>query len=286
VQILQAILNGMLTGGLYALIATGMALVFGVMRLVNFAHGAFLMAGMYVTYFGYTLLGINPYVGFLGTGALLFLVGLGTYALLIRRVMGASDFLQILLTEGISLGLIGYAQLQFGADYRQLNLPLATRAATVGPLHFNVAYLVSFAIALLLVGGLHLFLSRTETGRVIRAVAQNREVAPLMGIKVQRVSAIAFALGIACAGASGALLLPIFYTYPTVGGPFTLKSFVIVVLGGMGSVGGAALGGILLGVTEGLTAYLWSDAYTQVVGFVVFLAVLLLRPQGLFGRRA
>jgi branched-chain amino acid transport system permease protein len=283
---LQAILNGVLVGGIYALIAMGMALVFGVMRLVNFAHGAFLMVGMYLAYFGYTLFKLNPYWGFGVVGAGLFLLGMGVYWLLIRRVMGQSDFLQILLTEGIALCLVGGAQLLFTGDYRSISLPLADKTANLGALNFNVAYVVSFVIAVLAVTSMYLYMKYTEMGRAIRGVAQNQGVAPLMGIRVQWISGISFAFGCACAGAAGALLLPIFYVNPTIGGPYTLKSFVIVVLGGMGSVEGAALGGLILGVTEGLTAYYWSDSYTQVVDFVLFLAVLLLRPQGLLGKKA
>jgi branched-chain amino acid transport system permease protein len=286
VHFVQAFLNGLLVGGVYALIASGMALIFGVMRLVNFAHGAFLMLGTYLSYYGWVLLGLNPYFGFPLWGAVLFAFALGVYWLLVRRVMGANDFLQILLTEGISLALVGLAQLVFGADYRQINLPVANRITGFGSLHFSVGYILSFAVSLLLVIALTQFLARTEMGRAIRAVAQNRSVAPLMGIRVERVSAITFGLGIACAGIAGALLLPIFWTNPTVGAPYTLKSFVIVVLGGMGSVQGAALGGLLLGVAEQFTAYTWADRYTEVVNFVIFLLVLLFRPQGLFGGKA
>jgi branched-chain amino acid transport system permease protein len=286
VHFVQAFLNGLLVGGVYALIASGMALIFGVMRLVNFAHGAFLMLGTYLSYYGWVLLGLNPYLFFPLWGVVLFLFAVGIYRLLVRRVMGASDFLQILLTEGISLALIGLAQLVFGADYRQINLPIANRITGFGSLHFSVGYILSFAVSLLLVIALTQFLARTEMGRAIRAVAQNRSVAPLMGIRVERVSAITFGLGIACAGIAGALLLPIFWTNPTVGAPYTLKSFVIVVLGGMGSVQGAALGGLLLGVAEQFTAYTWADRYTEVVNFVIFLLVLLFRPQGLFGGKA
>lgn len=285
-HLVQAFLNGLLVGGVYALIASGMALIFGVMRLVNFAHGAFLMLGTYLSYYGWVLLGLNPYLFFPLWGVVLFLFAVGIYRVLVRRVMGASDFLQILLTEGISLGLVGLAQLVFGADYRQINLPIANRITGFGSLHFSVGYILSFAVSVALVIALTQFLGRTEMGRAIRAVAQNRSVAPLMGIRVERVSAITFGLGIACAGIAGALLLPIFWTNPTVGAPYTLKSFVIVVLGGMGSVQGAALGGLLLGVAEQFTAYLWADRYAEVVNFVIFLLVLLFRPQGLFGGKS
>jgi branched-chain amino acid transport system permease protein len=286
VHFVQAFLNGLLVGGVYALIASGMALIFGVMRLVNFAHGAFLMLGTYLSYYGWVLLGLNPYLFFPLWGVVLFVFAVGIYRVLVRRVMGANDFLQILLTEGISLALVGLAQLVFGADYRQINLPIANRITGFGSLHFSVGYILSFAVSLLLVIALTQFLARTEMGRAIRAVAQNRTVAPLMGIRVERVSAITFGLGIACAGIAGALLLPIFWTNPTVGAPYTLKSFVIVVLGGMGSVQGAALGGLLLGVAEQFTAYTWADRYAEVVNFVIFLLVLLFRPQGLFGGKA
>jgi len=286
VAFVQAFLNGLLVGGVYALIASGMALIFGVMRLVNFAHGAFLMLGTYLSYYGWVEYGLNPYFFFPLWGAVLFVLAVVIYKVLVRRVMGANDFLQILLTEGISLAIVGLAQLKFGADYRQINLPVANRITGFGSLHFSVGYILSFAVSVLLVIALTQFLARTEMGRAIRAVAQNRSVAPLMGIRVERVSAITFGLGIACAGIAGALLLPIFWTNPTVGAPYTLKSFVIVVLGGMGSVQGAALGGLLLGVAEQFTAYTWADRYAEVVNFVIFLLVLLFRPQGLFGGKA
>ena len=147
----QAFLNGLLVGGVYALIASGMALIFGVMRLVNFAHGAFLMVGTYLSYYGWVLLALNPYWAFPLWGAVLFAAAVGIYWLLVRRVMGANDFLQILLTEGISLALIGLAQLVFGADYRQINLPIANRITGFGSLHFSVGYILSFVVSVALV---------------------------------------------------------------------------------------------------------------------------------------
>jgi branched-chain amino acid transport system permease protein len=284
VPVLQAILTGLLTGGLYALIGMGLALVFGVMRVVNFAHGAFVMVGMYVTYFIYTGLHVSPYVSFPGVMVVLFGLGIAVYWALVRHVMSAPHAMQILLTAGISLILVGLAQVLLGADYRQLNLPLASHNDHLAALNFNRAYVVSFLIASAVSGALYLLVTRSDLGRAMRAVAQNRPIAALMGIKVERVSAITFAIGVACAGIGGALLLPVFYTYPTVGEPFQIRSFVIVVLGGMGSIEGAALGGVVLGIAEGLTAYLWSDSYSQVVNFAIFLLVLLVRPSGLFGK--
>jgi branched-chain amino acid transport system permease protein len=285
VNVAQAALNGLLTGGLYALIGVGMALVFGVMRIVNFAHGALLMVGMYVTYFAFRLLGVSPYAGFLLAACLLFLLGVGLYRGLIRPIMDQSDFMQILLTSGVWLALVDLAQLLFGADYRQINLALANGVVHAGPFTLNDGYLLSFTVAAVVIGALYVFLRATETGRAIRALSQNRRAAPLMGIPVERVSAIAFGIGAACAGAAGGLLLPLFYLYPTVGDPLLLKSFVMVVLGGMGSIEGAALGGLVLGVAESLTGYLWADSYAPVVDFALFLGILLLRPGGLLGRQ-
>ncbi len=279
-------LTGLLTGGLYALIGMGLALIFGVMRIVNFAHGAFLMVGMYVAYFVCTWLHVSPYLGFPLVMAVLFGLGLGAYGLLVRHVMSAPHSMQILLTAGISLFLVGTAQIVFGADYRQLNLPMASHNDHALGLTINRGYLVSFLLASAVSAGLYLLVARTDLGRAMRAVAQNRSIAALMGIRVERVSAMTFAIGVACAGLGGALLLPVFYTYPTVGEPFQIRSFVIVVLGGMGSIEGAALGGVILGVAESLTAYLWSDSYSQVVNFVLFLVVLVLRPAGLLGKAA
>ncbi len=282
--IIQSIVTGLMTGGLYAVIGMGLALIFGVMRIVNFAHGAFLMAGMYLAYFAYTGLHVSPYASFPGVMLALFALGSVVYRVLVRHIVSAPHAMQILLTAGLSFFFIGLAQVLFGADYRQLHLDIASRNDRFAGLTFNRAYAVSFALASAVSCALYFVVARTELGRALRAVAQNRAVAALMGIRVERVSAIAFALGVACAGLGGALLLPVFYTYPTVGEPLQIRSFVIVVLGGMGSIEGAALGGVVLGVAEGLTAYLWSDSYSQVVDFVIFLGVLLLRPSGLFGR--
>jgi len=281
---LQAVLNGLLTGALFALIGMGMALIFGVMRIVNFAHGAFLMLGMYATYLGFDRLGVNPYLGFLAAGALLFAIGVLTYELLLRHIAGRSEFMQILLTLGVSLILTNGAQLGFGADYRQVNIPLLDLNLHLGAhLSLNAPWLVSFAITAVLATGMFLFVMKSRFGRALRAIAQNRYAAALMGIDVRRTQALAFGLGIAAVGVAGGLLLPVFYLYPAVGDPFTLKAFVIVVLGGMGSIEGAAIAGVVLGVIESLTSLYWGNEWALVVDFVIFLAVLSLRPSGLFG---
>ena len=281
---LQAVLNGVLTGALYALVGMGMALIFGVMRIVNFAHGAFMMLGMYATYVLFDKLHVNPYLGFIAAAAILFVLGYATYEGLLRRIADRSDFMQILLTLGISLIITDGVQLIFGADYHQISIPLLDINVKLGPhISLNAPWLLSFAITVVLAIGMFLFVMKSRLGGALRAIAQNRYAASLMGIDVMRVQALSFALGLAAVGAAGGLLLPVFYLYPTAGDQFTLKAFVIVVLGGMGSVGGAAIAGLVLGVIENLTSLYWGNEWALVVDFIVFLLVLSLRPSGLFG---
>jgi len=278
-------MDGLLTGALYALIGMGLALIFGVMRIVNFAHGAFLMTGMYVTFVLFDKFKINPYLGFLPAGVLLFVFGILVYAGLIRPIRNQSHFMQILMTTGIGLILIDGAQLIFGADYHQTNIELVNKTLRFGPFTVNAAAALSFAIAAVFIVGLTLFVTKTLTGQALRAIAQNPEVASLMGINVSRIQGLSFALGLGMAGVAGGLLLPALYLFPSVGEDYTTKAFVIVVLGGMGSIEGAALGGLLLGVTENLTSLYWGNKWALTVDFVLFLLVLSFRPSGLFGRQ-
>jgi len=285
VPFLQACANGLLTGALYALIGMGLALIFGVMRIVNFAHGAFLMVGMYATYVLLDWLKINPYLGFIPAGLLLFVFGYAGYQFLIKPVRNQSHFMQILMTTGIGLILTDGAQLIFKADYRQTNIELINHNLHLGPFKANAAEVLSFAIAVILVLGLHLFVTRSLTGQALRAIAQNPEVAPLMGINVTRIQGFSFALGIALAGIAGGLLLPRLYLFPSVGEDYTTKAFVMVVLGGMGSIEGAALGGLVLGLAENLTSQYIGNQWALVVDFILFLLVLSLKPSGIFGRQ-
>ena len=283
---LQAVINGLLTGALYALIGMGLALIFGVMRIVNFAHGAFMMLGMYVTYVLFMRTGISPYALFIVTGIVLFAFGYAVYFTLMRPIHGQSDFMQILLTLGVGLICTDAVLLVFGADYHQINIPLQDTNFHIGPnISVNAPWVVSFGIACVLALALYLFVMRTMTGRAARAIAQNRYAAPLMGINVFRVQAISFAVGSAAAGIAGALLLPVFYLYPGVGDQFTLKAFVMVVLGGMGSIVGAALAGLVLGVVENLTSLYWGNEWALAVDFAIFVLVLSLKPSGIFGRQ-
>jgi len=281
---IQAILNGLLTGALYGLIAMGMALIFGVMRIVNFAHGAFLMLGMYASYVLFQTTGISPYYGFPLVGAVLFVIGYATYMGLLRPIRGQVDFMVILLTMGLALIITDGVQLTFGADYHQINIPLLSKNIRLGSqISANAPWLVSFALAAVLALALYFVVTHTVFGRAARAIAQNRYAAPLMGINVNRVQAISFAIGSAAAGIAGALLLPVFYLFPEVGDQFMLKSFVMVVLGGMGSIQGAAIAGLVLGVVESLTSLYWGNEWALAVDFVIFILVLSLKPSGIFG---
>jgi branched-chain amino acid transport system permease protein len=310
---LQVALDGLMTGALYALIGMGMALIFGVMRIVNFAHGAFLMLGMYATLVFYqpdvfavqliSVLGrfglptpefltrmaqvhqfLNPYIAFLIGGALMFVLGYVIYLGLIRPIKGQEAFMVILVTMGLSLALVDAAQLVFGADYHQINMPLKDLNIHLGPhLLLNAPWLVSFGIALLLGFALYWFVMHTMFGRAARAVAQNRYSAPLMGINVNRVQAVSFGIGAAAAAIAGGLLLPMLYVFPFVGNEYRLKSFVMVVLGGMGSIQGAALAGLVLGLVENFTSRYWGNQWALVVDFVIFILVLSFKPSGIFG---
>lgn len=284
VQAIQAIVDGILTGALYALVGIGMALIFGVMRIVNFAHGAFLMVGMYVTFLIFRHTGLNPYYAFILSGLILFLLGYATYKTLLQPIRERSEFMQILLTSGIGLILIGGAQTIFGSNFHQLNLPLLTKYFHFGPITVSAPSLLTFVITAALIVLLYLFVMRTFTGYAVRAIAQNSASAPLVGINVNRIQALSFAVGTAAAGISGALLWPVLYFNPTVGEEFTLKAFVVVVLGGMGSIAGAAMGGLVLGIVESLTTRYWGQQWAAVVDFIIFLLVLSIRPGGIFGK--
>ena len=281
---LQAVINGLLTGGLYALVGMGLALIFGVMRIVNFAHGVFMMLGMYTTFVLVGLTGWSPYLLFPAAGVVMFAFGAAVYYGLLSRIHGRSDFMQILLTMGVGLMCADAVLLIFGADYHQMNVALASKNFSLGAdISVNAPWVVSFVIAIAVAVALYLFVMRTMTGRAARAIAQTPYSAPLMGINVLRVQAISFAAGTATAGIAGSLLLPVFYLYPSVGDQFTQKAFVMVVLGGMESIVGAAIAGLVLGVVESLTSLYWGNQWALVVDFILFLLVLSFKPSGIFG---
>jgi branched-subunit amino acid ABC-type transport system permease component/ABC-type branched-subunit amino acid transport system substrate-binding protein len=284
-KLFQAVASGLLTGGIYALIGVGLTVIFGVMRIVNFAHGALVMTGMYATYFLYTLQAIDPFVSLLVVGPLMFLAGVAIQRILIAPVLKAPELNQLLLTEGISIVVINIALLLFTSNYLTMTTSYAGATLRVAGISVSLPQLAACGVAFAITVGVYLFLMRSSTGRQIRAAAQDPESARLLGINIGRVQAIAFGLGVAAAGAAGSLLMPIYYRVePYAGSPFTLKAFVVVVLGGMGSVTGALVGGLVLGVTEALGAVYISTGYKDAIGFLIFLLVLTLKPSGLLGK--
>lgn len=280
----QTIVNGLLLGGLYAIVGMGLAIIFGTMRVINFAHGQFVMVGMYVTYTLFTRFHINPYVSLIFSFIICFLLGVITYQLSIHRIMKAPEMNQILVTAGIGLMLTNLAQMGYNTSQLTLNLSYSHEDLHVLGVDINIAYLVSFIIAAVVASLLLWFMMKTEMGRAIRAISQNPGASSLMGINVRRVTAIVFGLGIAIAGVAGTLLLPIHYVDPSVGDSFGLLAFIIVVLGGMGSILGSAIGGLLIGIVASLASFYLGQSYSDVFTYVVFLLVLLLKPAGLLGR--
>jgi len=280
----QLVLNGILLGGVYSLISIGLTLIFGVTRIVNFAHGEFLMLAMYITFWLNSLQGIDPYVSLLLVVPLLFLAGLIAHRLVIQPILGAPSYMQIFVTVGLSVILQNLALFFWKADFRSVDSFCSNSSIRALALICGAPKLIAFGASVLITFTLHLFLKKTYMGKAIRAVVQDREASQLMGIDIHRIYLLTFGLGAACVGVAGALMAPIYTIFPTVGVYFVLTAFVVVVLGGLGSLPGALLGGLIIGVVESLAGFFISPQLKEAIYFVIFLAVLLVRPSGLFGQ--
>jgi branched-chain amino acid transport system permease protein len=281
---LQSLLSGVLIGGAYALIGVGLTIIFGVMRIINFAHGDLVMLGMYASFFLFTLGNVDPFVSIVFVFPLLFLFGALLQKLVINRVLNALPQNQILLTIGIGLILSNTMMLLFTSDYRIISTTYSSGSFRIGEISVSTPLLLSFVITAAVTAVLYWFLLKTDTGQAIRATAQDRDAAQLMGVNVKRMSVLATGIGAGLAAVAGSLISPTYYIFPQVGQPFTLKAFVIVVLGGMGSVMGATFGGILIGATESLAGAYISSGLKDLVVYVLFLGILLFKPAGLFGK--
>jgi len=282
--ILQAGLSGLFMGSVYALIAIGFTLVFGVTNIVNFAHGHFVMGAMFVTYLLFKALRVDPYVGLVVVLPLFFVLGSLIYRLVIQRIVEAPHSAHMMVTLGLLIFIENLANLFFGGDLRGITTTYTTSSLVLGDVSFPVARMGAAAVSLAAVVGLALVLHRTSLGKAIRAAANNPEGAALVGIDVGRVYRVAFSLGTAAAALAGAVIMPFSLVSPFVGGEFILKAFVIAVLGGLGSVAGALIGGLLIGLVEALSSLYISASLGNAIVFAILIAVLLYRPWGILGQ--
>jgi len=279
--VLQAIVSGLLSGGLYALIAVGLTLMFGVMRVVNFAHGDFLMLAMYGTFFAWSLFGVDPAVSIFWMVPLMGLVGALLYQLVVKRIMGKSEISSIAVTMGVALLIQNLALMGFKADNLVVNTEWANRAISVGFVFLQLPHMVAAAASVILIAALYGLLRFTDLGLMMRAVSQSPEGAALSGINLHRVSLWATIIGIGTLGVAGPLLTPMLYVNPTVGTQFTLIAFVIVIAGGLGNFFGAIVAGLLVGVTESLAGVWLPASLGAAIPFGLLVVVMLWRPQGL-----
>jgi branched-chain amino acid transport system permease protein len=281
-----AVLNGLTTGAVYALVALGLTLIYGVLHIINFAHGAALMMALYGVYFLRQSLGIDPYLALPLMVGVMFVAGYLLQRGVIERASHGKDENILLVTLGISIVLENLALLAFRSDTRTIDTAYTLSTLPIAGAMIALPKVVAFGGAVLASGVLLWMMGRTDLGRAIRAVAKEKQGARLMGINVEHVYAMSFGIGLACLGAAACFLLPAYYVNPQVGNGFVLVAFTIVVLGGMGSFAGALLGGFLIGVVESLGGLWFGESLGQIGIFLIFIAVLLLRPQGLFGAKA
>ena len=282
--LLQTVLSGVLIGLVYALVAVGLTLIFGVMDIVNFAHGEFVMLGMYASFWAWALWRLDPLFTLPFTALALFALGAALYRLVIRRILDAPMLSQIFATFGLMILLRGVAQYLWKPDFRSIETTVVSGNVGVGSLRFGLPALAAAVGAVLTTGALAWFLRATRAGAALEATAADREAAALMGISPQRMFALAWGIGAACAGIAGALLSTSYPVFPEVGANFILVAFVLVALGGFGSVTGAFWAGILVGIVEVVGGFLFGPAWKMVLVLALYLLVVLLRPQGLLGR--
>ncbi len=281
---IQMVVAGILIGGIYALIGLGMTLIMGVMRIINLAHGQLMMVAMYITFTLFSVFHLDPYFSLLVSMPALFLVGVVIQKYFLNPLLKIDSIIpenQVLMTVGLGIVMTETIRFIYHSDYKAVKTSYSTATFMTGNISWNVPMLVAFGLAILLTAGLFFFLLKTDSGRSVRATAQNKDAALLLGINAEWITQLTYGLGAAMAAAAGTLLLPIYYLFPDVGGQFTLKAFIITVLGGMGSTVGAIMGGLVLGVAETLGATYISMDLKDAFGMVIFVLVLVFMPNGL-----
>src|SRR3954447_2140267 len=286
VILIPAILNGLLTGAVYALVALGLTLIYGVLHIINFAHGALLTAAMFAAFFAFRLLGLDPYVAILLIAPAFFAIGYALQRFVIGPASHGNDRNMLLVTLGLAVVIENALLFSFRADTRTIDLPYAFQTIDFGFTFLAIPRVIGFAAVLIVALALWALMTLTDTGKAIRAVAKEKLGAQLAGIDVDHTYAMTFGLGTACVAIAACLLMPTYYVNPTAGEAFVLVAFTIVVLGGMGSVAGALIGGLVVGVVESLSGLFLGESLGQIGIFLIFIAVLLVRPTGLFGERA
>jgi branched-chain amino acid transport system permease protein len=285
VILIPAVLNGLMIGAIYALIALGLTLIYGVLHIINFAHGALLTAAMFAAFFAYRLFGLDPYIAAVILTPLFFMIGYGLQRFIIGPASHGEDRNILLVTLALAIIIENALLYAFRADTRTVNLPYAFSVIEIGPAFLAVPRVVAFGAAVVVTLSLWLIMRWTDTGKAIRAVAKEKLGAELAGINVAHIYAVTFGLGTACLAIAACLLIPTYYVNPSAGNAFVLIAFTIVVLGGMGSVVGALTGGLFVGVVESLSGLYLGESLGQIGIFLMFILVLLFRPTGLFGER-
>jgi branched-chain amino acid transport system permease protein len=280
----QAIISGLLMGGIYALIGVGLTLVAGVMNIINFAHGDLIMIGMFLTYWLNTLYGVDPYISLFIMVPIFFLVGVAIQKFLITPILSAPDTSQLFLTIGLSLVLQNLALMLWKSNFRTVITPYSGSAIVLGEAFISTPRLASFIAAAGLTVVFYVFMARTRIGRAIRATAQSREVASLVGVNVHRTYMIAMGIGAVCAGTAGALLVTFYVLSPTVGTDLGLIAFLAIMLGGMGSFTGALVGGLIIGLAQSLGTIYVGMGYSELITLALFILILLFKPQGIFSK--
>ena len=283
---LSALANGLMTGAVYALVALGLTLVYGVLHIINFAHGATLTAAMFAVFFAHSVFKIDPYLALFILTPLFFGLGYAVQRLIINRASHGEDSNILLVTLGLSIIIENALLAGFRSDTRSIDVPYGFAVIEIGTLFLSTPKVIAFFASFVVAGLLWLLLARTDTGKAIRAVSREKTGAALSGINVDHIYAVTFGLGAACLAIAACLLMPTFLVNPRIGNAFVLVAFTIVVLGGMGSIAGALVGGLIIGVVESLSGLYFGESLGQIGIFLIFILVLLVRPTGLFGAKA
>jgi branched-chain amino acid transport system permease protein len=281
--LVQIIVTGILLGGIYALISLGLSLIFGVMRIINFAHGEFLMLSMYGAFWTYQLLGFHPYLSVVVIAPVSFVIGMMIYKTLVHPAMKRSASVVVLATVGLSLVMQNLALFLWKSDFRSIPVPIASANIKIGSVYISSASLIAFLVASVITIALWLFLHKTHFGRGIRATTQDKVTSQLMAVSVEKTFLITFGIGSALVAIGGSLVSPIFTIFPAIGINIVMICFVVVVLGGLGSIPGAWLGGIIIGIIDATAGFYFSSEIKQILLFMIFIAIMVIKPAGLLG---